>query len=174
MRCYKKDGGCPGATNDRCYPNLVWSETGDGTSYQRGNLNSGSFTVTNNTYTNAESVRCVLGFENIDLHKDTTDKLCDWNSGHGALRCNYHDTACKGALNDDCNPNIVWSGELKSGTNYFARYLQNGTFNSDTYSLDYTNALSVRCVLGFDFLGMKDILGLRTVKKITLLELSKK
>ena len=101
-------------------------------------------------------------------------QLCDNNSGHGALRCNYHDTACKGALNDDCNPNIVWSGELKSGTNYFARYLQNGTFNSDTYSLDYTNALSVRCVLGFDFLGMKDILGLRTVKKITLLELSKK
>ena len=108
------------------------------------------------------------------IRKPIQGQLCDANSGYGVLRCNWRNGGCPGSADNNCNPNIVWSGELKSGTNYFARYLQNGTFNSDTYSLDYTNALSVRCVLGFDFLGMKDILGLRTVKKITLLELSKK
>ena len=77
-------------------------------------------------------------------------QLCDNNSGHGALRCNYHETACKGAVSDDCYPNNVWSGELKSGTNYYNGNLNSGTFYATTSNYNaYNNAFGVRCVLGF-------------------------
>ena len=60
LRCNYKDV-CTGATNNRCYPYNVWSGTlNSGTSYYRGNLNGGSFTVNSNSYTNANGVRCVL------------------------------------------------------------------------------------------------------------------
>ena len=64
---------CPGATNNRCYPYNVWSETlNSGSSYYRGNLNSGTFTVNSNSYTNAFGVRCVPGFE---IHKVQNGKV---------------------------------------------------------------------------------------------------
>ncbi|MCX4275687.1 MAG: hypothetical protein OSJ27_07930 [Candidatus Gastranaerophilales bacterium] len=42
----------------------------------------------------------------------------------------------------------VWSGTVQSGTNYYNRNLNNGTFNNN--NLAYTYALGVRCVLGFE------------------------
>jgi len=98
----------------------------------------------------------------------STNRLCDAWSGYGALQCNPANS-CPGSADNNCYPNIIWSGILKSGTNYYARYLQNGTFNSDTYSLGSTYALTVRCVLDLKFLGAEDVSGMRTVKKITKL-----
>ncbi len=50
-------------------------------------------------------------------------------------------------LQTNCIPYHVWSGTLKSGSNYYNRYLQNGVLNGDSYSLTNTYALTVRCVL---------------------------
>ena len=46
---------------NNCNPYLVWSSTlSSGTSYYRGNLNNGSFTLNSGDYTRAYGVRCVL------------------------------------------------------------------------------------------------------------------
>ncbi len=61
--------GCPGSDSGYCYPNWVWSSTVAGSSTRRfsGGLNNGAFNVidgsTTGIYTQAETVRCVLGFE---------------------------------------------------------------------------------------------------------------
>ncbi|MCX4275544.1 MAG: hypothetical protein OSJ27_07190 [Candidatus Gastranaerophilales bacterium] len=55
-------GGCPGASSN-CAPNVVWSGTPNGSNYNYGNLNSGTFYATtgnNANPTNAYGVRCVL------------------------------------------------------------------------------------------------------------------
>ena len=49
----------------------------------------------------------------------------------------------------NCYPDIVWSSTLQSGTSYYRRRLQNGSFN-ESYD-DFTFAFSVRCVLGLNF-----------------------
>ena len=54
-------------------------------------------------------------------------------------------SGCTGSANGNCIPNNVWSGTVQSGSNYYNRYLQNGTFNSNYNT--YTYAFGVRCVL---------------------------
>ena len=63
LQCYPNKTGCPGATNNNCNPNVVWSETESGSNHYYGNLNSGTFNYTNNNpVTLAYGVRCVPGF----------------------------------------------------------------------------------------------------------------
>ena len=76
-------------------------------------------------------------------------QLCDNNSGYGALQCQNRTSGCTGATNNYCYPNNVWSGTVKSGTNYYDGNLNSGTFYARTANdyNSYTNAFSVRCVL---------------------------
>ena len=63
--------GCTGSNNGNCEPNVMWSGTLNGSGYYGYLLNSGTFKAS--TYfstTFAESVRCVLGFENIKTNQD--------------------------------------------------------------------------------------------------------
>ena len=86
-----------------------------------------------------------------EIHEvKTTDQLCDANSGYGALRCNPYG-GCPGANGSNCNPYNVWSGTLKSGTNYYSPNLNSGTFYP-TNANTYTNAFSVRCVLDLEYI----------------------
>ncbi len=150
LQCYNYSG-CPGAVNNtnNCYPNELWSGSPTGEKYYWGNLNSGTFNYTNTgPIGQANSVRCVLDLNFLKQKEIRT--LCDWNSGYGALRCNYHETGCKGAPSDDCYPNYVWSGTVQSGTTYYNRNLNGGTFNNN--NLAYTYALTVRCVLDLKYI----------------------
>ncbi len=101
---------------------------------------------------------CALcpGFGFLKEKRNPTDKLCDWNSGYGALQCNYHNTGCKGAIADDCYPNFVWSGTA-SGSSHYNRNLNSGTFNENSNGVTY--AFGVRCVLDLDFLKRKRFQG---------------
>ena len=63
-------------------------------------------------------------------------------SGYGALQCNPVNS-CPGSAGN-CEPRFVWSGQLNSGTNYYASYLNNGSFGNSNYV--NTNAFGVRCV----------------------------
>ncbi len=143
LQCNPRSSGCPGSANNNCYPNNVWAGTlKSGTNYYLGNLNSGTFYArTSNeylAYTYALTVRCVL-----DL---TTDKLCDGNSGYGALRCSNKSSGCPGSYNNNCNPNYMWSGTAQSSSGYYPYYLNSGTLNASS-NYTYTYAYSVRCVL---------------------------
>ena len=78
-------------------------------------------------------------------------------SGYGALQCNPRSSGCPGSNNNYCEPNVVWSGELKSGTNYYYGNLNSGTFYASTgNNANYTNAYGVRCVLDLDFIKQKE------------------
>ena len=85
-------------------------------------------------------------------------QLCDWNSGYGALRCDNYG-GCPGANASNCYPMYVWSGQLQSGTNYYYGNLNSGTLYASTgHYANYTNAYGVRCVLGFEFFEMENII----------------
>jgi len=75
------------------------------------------------------------------------DKLCDANSGKGALQC-YWSTSCPGANGNNCNPYNVWSGDKQRTDYYYNGNLNSGTFYATTGNYNYyTNAFGVRCVL---------------------------
>ena len=152
LQCNQYYGGRPGAANGGyCFPDGVWASaaSGDKWGYR---LKSGTFGITFNGVsdprTYSTGVRCVL-----DLNYRL--QLCDYYSGYGALQCQNR-SGCTGAAGNNCNPNYVWSGTLNSGTNYYNRYLNSGTFNNNWN--DHTNAFSVRCVPDLDFLKQKEIL----------------
>jgi len=148
LQCKYTTSGCLGSNNNYCYPNLIWSGTESSTTgHYRGKLNSGSFSVSGNTSTNAEGVRCVPDLIYLK-QKTNLQTLCDDTSGKGALRCDWNTSGCPGAKNGNCYPNIVWSG-TESGSGYYDRYLNNGTFNQET-DRSVTFAFGVRCVPGFE------------------------
>ena len=60
LQCQNLSGGCPGSSDNNCYPNYVWSGTADGSNYYNFNLNSGTFNQNSHVPTRARSVRCVL------------------------------------------------------------------------------------------------------------------
>ncbi len=62
-----------------------------------------------------------------------------------SLRTN---SGCPGSENGYCYPYSVWSSGAGSDTNYYNRYLQNGSFGEQSNS--YLRARSVRCVLDLD------------------------
>ena len=59
------------------------------------------------------------------------------------MQCNPYN-GCPGSAGN-CEPRFVWSGTAKSGTNYYAGYLNNGGFGNSNYT--YAYAFGVRCVL---------------------------
>ncbi|MCX4274547.1 MAG: hypothetical protein OSJ27_02055 [Candidatus Gastranaerophilales bacterium] len=77
------------------------------------------------------------------------------------MQCNRHTSGCPGADGNNCNPNILWAGTVANpppcGDNcYYDGYLNGGTFNINTNTLD---AFGVRCVPDLDFLkrrGFRD------------------
>jgi len=96
------------------------------------------------------------------------------NGYKGALQCNPNYGGCPGSNNGNCWPNHVWSGVPRSEEYYSAFALKSGTLTMDgvcdgTGKCFYTNAFAVRCVLDLEFPGAQDVLGMRTVKKITKL-----
>ncbi len=129
---------------DNCNPNIVWSGTPSGDSYFRGNLNSGSFTVSAGTSTYARGVRCVP-----DLNRKL--QLCDYYSGYGTIQCSSKSSGCTGANNNNCWPNHVWSGTLRSSDYYSGFQLNRGAIGmtgacDGTGKCISTNAFGVRCV----------------------------
>ena len=70
-------------------------------------------------------------------------RLCDYNFGYGAARCDWY-YVCDGSTSGDCYPNEVWSS-TPSGSNYYYFGLYDGSFSPDTE--DPRFAFSVRCVL---------------------------
>jgi len=65
---------------------------------------------------------------------------------------------------DNCYPYYIWSGTESDGK-YHDYYLNQGAFK--TLLETGTYAYGVRCVLDLEFFEAKDVLGMRTVKKIT-------
>ena len=113
--------GCPGALNNNCYPNAVWSSSiySGNSYYYDGYLNNGTFNGPHSgSNLAAVSVRCVLDLKSAD----------------------------------NCYPNVVWSGTVQSGSNYYHGNLNGGTFNATTSNYSaYTYARGVRCVLDLKF-----------------------
>ena len=73
-------------------------------------------------------------------------KLCDNWSGYSSAYCN-NSNSCPGSNNDNCNPNIVWSGTVNGSSNAYNYNLNSGSWNQNN---NYrTNAFSVRCVTDF-------------------------
>ncbi len=61
------------------------------------------------------------------------------------MQCYPNTSGCPGSYNNNCYPNIIWSGTLNSGSNYYYRNLNSGTLNESNYP--NTGAFGVRCVL---------------------------
>ena len=81
-------------------------------------------------------------------------QLCDGGSAsYGALQCSNKNGGCPGSYNNNCNPNIVWSGTAASSTYHYYRYLNSGAFSENSYYS--TQAYGVRCVPDLDFFKRK-------------------
>ena len=72
-------------------------------------------------------------------------ELCDGYSGYGSVQCNYHDSACPGAMYSNCYPYVVWSSDEYSSSNAYNHSLNSGSFNSNNNNKTY--AFSARCVI---------------------------
>ena len=104
----------------------------------------------------------------LKLRKINYRQLCDGGSAsYGAVQCSNKNGGCPGSYNNNCNPNIVWSGAAASSTYHYYRYLNSGSFTENSYYS--TQAFGVRCVLDLKFLEAKEVLRMRTVKEIMAL-----
>lgn len=63
--------------------------------------------------------------------------------------CAPSSNGCAGATNSWCHANNVWSGSVQSGSTYYDRNLNSGSFNLNQNAS--TLAFSVRCTLVLDF-----------------------
>lgn len=150
-RCNALYDKCKGADGDSCWPYHIWTGTPAGGKYHTLMLNNGSFYENSNSpypTTLAFSVRCVLGYKahNCSLYTP---------------RCYRLDSKCKGAAPgisdaDKCYPFHMWSGTRSDSGRAYNFPLSKGAFILDVTcggeGCPYTEAFSVRCVLGYKIL----------------------
>jgi len=88
--------------------------------------------------------------------KSGLQTLCDYYSGKGALQCQNLNGGCPGSIYGNCEPNVIWSGDLQSGSSYYYGNLNSGTFNATTSNYQpSTRAYGVRCVLDLNKIQMQ-------------------
>ena len=76
------------------------------------------------------------------------DRLCDRDAGYGTLQCYWTKGSCPGSADSYCYPYDLWSGELRSGYEYYTGHLVSGSLDAGTHTYRITTyAFTVRCLL---------------------------